>query len=422
MQSGDVTTPFGRRSMTLAQVKGQVAVAAAATTGGAVDKWKVFRDVAQARATLNLSDRALAVLNALLSFHPAAELEEGRGPVVFPSNAQLSLRAHGMAGTTLRRHLAALVEAGLIIRRDSPNGKRYARKDEAGAVESAFGFSLAPLRTRAAELAARAATVAAARQEERLARERLSLLRRDVRKLISAAQGEGAAGDWTGHEAELVATLAALPRAAGTTEMTRTADRLDGLRARILNTLEMQGFSEKTDGNADENGRHIQNSNTDSSLDSEHASKKGEEAPVRQDGEPLAMPVLPPADLERKSLPLGLVLKACPDVAMYGPGGAVENWRDLLAAAAVVRSTLGVSPSAYEAARAAMGAEGAAVTIACILAQAGRIQSAGGYLRHLTRRAECGEFSPMPMLMALLNAGQRTERAADVGRQKAASG
>ncbi|WP_375293118.1 replication initiation protein RepC [Ensifer sp. ENS10] len=31
-----------------------------------------------------------------------------------------------------------------------------------------------------------------------------------------------------------------------------------------------------------------------------------------------------------------------------GPNGAVATWRDLLSAAVVVRSMLGVSPSAYE--------------------------------------------------------------------------
>ncbi len=51
----------------------------------------------------------------------------------------------GMPASTLRRHLAVLVDAGLIVRRDSPNGKRYARKNRAGAIELAFGFDLSPL-------------------------------------------------------------------------------------------------------------------------------------------------------------------------------------------------------------------------------------------------------------------------------------
>jgi len=41
-----------------------------------------------------------------------------------------------------------------------------------------------------------------------------------------------------------------------------------------------------------------------------------------------------------------MVLRACPDISGYGPGGAVANWRDMMSAAVVVRSMLGVSPSA----------------------------------------------------------------------------
>lgn len=51
-----------------------------------------------------------------------------------------------------------------------------------------------------------------------------------------------------------------------------------------------------------------------------------------------------------------------------------------------------------------MGPENAATVIACILERGGHINSAGGYLRDLTRRAERGEFSIGPMLMALMRA------------------
>jgi replication initiation protein RepC len=95
---------------------------------------------------------------------------------------------------------------------------------------------------------------------------------------------------------------------------------------------------------------------------------------------------------------------------MYGPGGKIDGWRDLMSAAVVVRSMLGVSPSAYQVACEVMGAENAAVAIACILERAGHINSPGGYLRDLTRRAERGEFSLGPALMALLRGQGGTGR------------
>jgi replication initiation protein RepC len=109
-----------------------------------------------------------------------------------------------------------------------------------------------------------------------------------------------------------------------------------------------------------------------------------------------------------RSFPLAMVLQACPEIADYGPGGGIANWRDLMGAAVVVRSMLGVSPSAYQEACEVLGPENAATVMACILARTGQINSAGGYLRGLTERARKGEFALGPMLMALMraNAGQ----------------
>ncbi|MBX9457961.1 MAG: replication initiation protein RepC [Rhizobium sp.] len=395
MQSEYVTTPFGRRPMTLALVKRQVETAES-DGARAVDKWKVFRDTCEARTLLGVQDRALAVLNALLSFYPVQTLDFERGTVVFPSNAQLSLRAHGIAGTTLRRHLATLVDAGLIIRRDSPNGKRYARKNRAGEVETAFGFDLAPLLTRADELALLAQQVADERARFSRAKEALTIARRDVRKLISAAIEEGAPGDWGGMETMFVGLCGRLPRAPTLEQALDVLDEMQMLRTEVLNRLENLQYFKKTDGNDVQNGCHIQNSKPDSKYELEPRSETEQGAKSVDKGQRQREPV--------RSFPLAMVLRACPEITPYGPGGSIGNWRDLMAAAVVVRSMLGVSPSAYQEACEVMGPENAATAIACILERGGHINSAGGYLRDLTRKAARGEFSLGPMLMALLRA------------------
>ena len=403
MQSGQVTTPFGRRPVTLALVKQQMAVAGI-KAGKSVNKWKVFRDAAEARERLGLQDRSLAVLDALLSFHPENELKQEAGLIVFPSNAQLTLRAHGIAGATLRRHLALLVEAGLITRKDSANGKRYARKGRDGAIENAFGFDLSPLLLRAEELALIAQEVAEERMTFRHEKENLTILRRDLRKLISAAIEEGAPGNWATIEATYLAVLRDLPRRPGLADIRSAADSLSLLRDEVLNRLENLPISEKTGTNDAQDERHIQNSNPESIHELEPALETKQAEPVAIENGRQREPMQP--------FPLGMVLKACPDILDYGPGGTISGWRDLMAAAVVVRSTLGVSPSAYQEACAVMGAENAATAMACILERAGHISSPGGYLRDLTRRAARGEFGLGPMLMALLKArggdGRRT--------------
>ncbi len=395
MQVGNVTTPFGRRPVSLAQIKGQMRTAEI-KPGKTADKWKVFRDACEARAVLGIQDRALAVLDALLTFYPDNALSEDRGLVVFPSNDQLSVRAHGIAGTTLRRHLAALVDAGLIQRKDSANGKRYARKDESGAIEEAFGFSLAPLLARAEELAHTAQQVAAERRRFRATKEALSICRRDVRKLITAAIEEGASGDWAPIEQHFVGLVGQIPRTPTIGDLEPILGEMEMLREEITNRLEIRVDSQKEDSNAVQNERHIQNSNTESSNELEPSSRKEQGAKPSQDIRPTRKPI--------KAFPLGMVLRACPDIVDYAPGGAVAGWRDLMSAAVVVRSMLGVSPSAYQDACEVMGAENAAVAVACILERAGHINNAGGYLRDLTARARRGEFSLGPMLMALMRA------------------
>lgn len=403
MQRHSITTPFGRGSIKLAHVSRQIETANV-RQGKTADKWKVFRDVCEARLLIGIPDRALTVLDALLSFYPQAELSEETGLIVFPSNAQLSLRAHGMADATLRRHIGLLIEVGLISRKDSPNGKRYAHKARDGSVEDAFGFSLAPLLARKDELAQLAQQVVADRRRLLLAREALTICRRDIRKLITAAIEEGAAGDWQALEDQYLAIVSRLPRTLTIALAEDCLKELEALRQEIAKLLENLLLSENMSGNAAENERHIQNSNTESFHELEPSSGKEQGEKSRPERKTQREPI--------KSFPLGMVLKACPQIVDYGPGGAIAHWRDLMQAAVVVRSMLGISPSAYQDACETMGPENAAVAVAAILERAGHINSAGGYLRDLTRRAARGEFSLGPMVMALLRANAEAGRAA----------
>lgn len=98
-----------------------------------------------------------------------------------------------------------------------------------------------------------------------------------------------------------------------------------------------------------------------------------------------------------------------PDIVDYAKDG-ISNWRDFLATAAVVRSTLGISPSAWGRRKPDIGEMSAAV-VACILQRGAEFNSAGGYLRGLTRKSEVGLFFG-PILMAQISSRRRdNERA-----------
>lgn len=400
METSIATTPFGRRPMSLALLAAQND-SNEIPDGKAVDKWQAYRDLCEGKSVVGIGDRALAVLAALLSFYPDDELSEENGLVVFPSNRQLILRAHGMSEPTLRRHLAALVENGLVIRRDSPNGKRYARKGRGGAFEEAFGFSLAPMLARAGEFSEAAERVRAGNRAQKLMRERITLHRRDISKLIEAAVEEDVPGDWGGLWRRFRTIVDAIPRRAAIADMETIVGDLAAIREEVDILLNSHMNVEDSIGNDDRNERQYSDSNTESLIEFEPALEKSG-AMV----EPRREPQEPP-----KGYPLGFVLKACPEIIDYAVDG-IASWRDLMAVAAQVRGYLGVSPSAYEDACHIMGPENTAIVVGCILQRAQHINSAGGYLRALTEKARAGEFTVGPMLMAAFKSNGSTARMA----------
>ncbi|WP_158816042.1 plasmid replication protein RepC [Methylocapsa sp. S129] len=403
------TTPFGRRTLTLAHVASQIS-AKARPPEKAVHKWQVFRAVCAAKARVGVSERSLAVLDALLSFHPETVLS-GENLIVFPSNYQLALRAHGMAPATMRRHLAALVDCGLVIRRDSPNGKRYSRKGRGGDIELAFGFDLSPLVARADEFEAWAEEVRADERALKLVRERITICRRDIAKMIATGveervpvglRGRGLA-DWPDIHALYRGIVERIPRTATRQELEPVAEELSMLADEVLMLLEDHIKSKNPSANESQSEQHKQNSNPSHLTELEPAPRESRAAGVESK---IQTPRVPDG-----VFPLGMVLDACPDIVDYAKTG-ISNWRDFLATAAVVRPMLGISPSAWDEALEVMGELPAAVVVAAILQRSAAINSAGGYLRGLTERAKAGQFSLGPMLMALIGSRKREKKRA----------
>jgi len=403
MQKHIATTPFGRRSMTLGSIARQV-TARKMPAGVQVNKWQVFQHIREARDLLGATDRALAILNALLSFHRETELSADGALIVWPSNEQLMARANGISAATLRRHLAVLVDCGLIIRKDSPNGKRFARRGRAGEIEQAYGFDLAPLVARAEEFSQLAEAVQAEKKAFRVAKERLTLLRRDIVKMIDAAVKEKVPGNWGRVLQSYQTIIMRLPRLAPRQVVDDICADLLTLHVEIREALESFAKSQNLNAYESQSERHIQTPHRDSISESKSDGNDGEANGEAAENDNTS-------SLPKRDLSLGIVLNACPDIRDVAPQREIRHWRDLLSAAETVQRMLGVSPSAWAEACETMGQQQAAITMAAIYQRADRIGSHGGYLRRLTDRARQGKFSIWPMITALIKAkhaeGQR---------------
>src|SRR5690606_18832987 len=164
-------------------------------------------------------------------------------------------------------HLAALVDAGFILRQDSPNGKRYARRAKGGEVQIAFGFSLAPLLARACELEKAAEQVRAEKTALREMRERLTLLRRDITKLVEFAVEEKLTGDWQNINHRFRQIVDSIPRRAEHRELAALVESLQLIRAEIDNVLKLHENVQNLRANESQNERQQIESNPDSHFE-----------------------------------------------------------------------------------------------------------------------------------------------------------
>jgi replication initiation protein RepC len=272
---------------------------------------------------------------------------------------------------------------------------------------------------RAEEFEAWAEDVRAEERVLRLARERITLCRRDIAKMIATGideavpvggclgkNGSGAGqgiSSWADIHGLYRAIMGRIPRSGTRQELEPIAEELTLLADEILSLLETHVKDTKMGANESQIERHIHNSNPNNLVALEPASRESQGTKPEPESEPLRSP--------RRDFPLGMILEACPDIADYAKSG-ISNWRDFLVVVALVRSVLGISPSAWAAAQSAMGEIPAAIVVAAILQKGKSVTSAGGYLRELTRKAAAGEFTIGPMLMALISARKREKKRA----------
>ena len=365
-----------------------------------VNKWELLRELSKAQAAFGVSERDLTVLQGLLSFFPDDALGGNAEMVVFPSNKAICERLNGMPCSTMRRHLARLVEAGLLQRRDSPNGKRYVRKH--GEDRVAFGFDLSPLYCQSEEIARAAEAVREAEERVRRLREVVSLMRRDLAALAEFGDEiQPGLGFWDQLRDKAALTARALRRKLSIEDLAAYRADLEALLDQARNIIDGPETEEMNTNDA-QSERHHHNSNKES-IDFEPALEKSEAAA----GVPDVDTNEPVADVDEQDtrhlpkIPLHLVIAACPSLKTFYQG-EIRHWHQLFDAACHVRPAMGISASAWEEAQRFMGPEQASIVVAAMLERFADIRSPGGYLRALTTKAAAGEFSCGPMVMALI--------------------
>lgn len=379
-----------------------------------------------AASRLGLSPRLVHAVDWLFRFTQPQDWGRRGRPIVWPS-ASMQQEALGLSPTRVKALNRALIEAGLVAMRDSPNGKRYGKRDPKGQIVEAYGFDLSPIAARHAEFVRLAAEAKAEREALRRLRRRATIARNGIAQLVETAAEYGFRdAEWSRLAGDTKAIISALKTVERPEEVALAVDNLErrqGLaRERLKNLL--AGVARQAHGPVDidpkgaENGPHqytykpspypredtvIASSERSSGIGEAGASTQ---TPGRRDvAERGRVLKLAPDELVRLAPRLKFYLRR-PD----------PTWPEVVDAAAFLRSDLDVSKSLWGEACLAMGREQAAIAIGIVSTKDPEHfrTTAGGYFHGMVTKAKAGELNLDRTLWALRRAGQpRTGRGGD---------
>jgi replication initiation protein RepC len=354
---------------------------------------------------LGLSPRVVHAVDWLFRFTQPQDWGRGGRPIVWPSSS-MQQESLGLSETRVKAINRVLIETGLITMRDSPNGKRYGRRDGKGNIVEAYGFDLSPIAMRYGEFVRLAAEAKAERDEMRRLRRRATIARNGIAQILETAAEYGFQGEeWTRLARDTRDITRALRTVERPEEVALGVDNLErrqrSARERLENLLIRVPVTASETVNPDplgaENGPHQHtykpslHPEQDTVIASEEEGSAGGEDRASQ-----------PATVQRQPPEKGRVLKLHPDeLVRLAPRlrpylrRADPTWPEIIDAAGWLRSDLDVSKSLWGEACITMGREQAAIAIAIVSTKDPEHfrTTAGGYFHGMVTKAKSGELN-----------------------------
>ena len=327
----------------------------------------VVATLRNAAPRLGLSASVISTLDAMLS----CLAPKRNHHTVFASNTTLTFRRNGISDRTIRRHAATLQEIGLLVRRDSPNRKRFTKHNSHAGQALRFGFDLSPLFDRLHEIASMAAEV----MKER---EQIDYLRAKIRAAANASLIDNPNDEMALNVFRILRRKLSLKEC----EEILSALPIKEVEAESADdeTSNLTATMTASDG---QNVRHHHKSNKEH-IDKENVPQKKQAAPVPSD-DPITISEL---------------LSACPEAAEFSLR-RIETVHDVVAHARTLAPMIGISPQSYEAAHEQLGALRTAATVWAIMQFHDKIKAVGAYFRSITTGSKSEGFSPEKLIRRL---------------------
>jgi len=375
-------------------------------------------------SAIGLKAAKIALIDQLFAFSMAIDWSDAQTiPVVWPSNELLARRL-GIKISTLKYHLAGLVEAGLICYSDHPTYQRRGRRSEDGRIVEAYGINLSPVAARYCELLELSD---AAEFEARSCKDlsnRRTVLRRGIAAIIEAARQELGSLDeeWN----SLLARLDRLRerRAQGSVELAEVIDMLEALHTEagaLLETL----YDSRDSNTAVAKIRPLQTTaetpNSESCnderdcADAQCIDKSGAKGAMAPENKPADTPapskrktqsVEPDDDIVNVSLPL--LRSAMVHLSQMVPE-VFDHWAVFRSSGGLLCRLCYVNPQVYQEAVEVLGQDLAIVALALTAERNanGSISNPGGYLRELINRGRQGTLRLSRSLFGMATSTQK---------------
>lgn len=325
------------------------------------DRFTLISILSLAGSRLGLNPSVIATVDALLSCLPPKRHHD----VVFASNATLVLRRNGISDRTLRRHIAELVKVGLLVRADSPNGKRYSKHDTTMGTALRFGLNLAPLFAAYDTL-----RDLAAHQKQEL--EQLAYMRTKLRNLIKKLDRDCDLVKEASRELRRKVSIDKLK------DLIRQVERM--VETKEHEVVETALTREELSASNGQNVRHQQTS-------------KKENIDKTSTQEITVVPC-------NRKLSLEWLTIACPEATSFLPE-PLTSPLDVVAHARRLAPMIGVDEFCYEAAEQRQGKLGAALSLWGLLEKQANIAQFGAYFRSVTSGKRSTTFNPWELINRL---------------------
>lgn len=392
---------------------------------------------------LGLRPSIVHAIDWLFRFTDAVDWQPSSRPIVWPS-ATMQQQELGLGPSQVKNLNRYLVELGLIVMKDSPNGKRYGRRDPKGRIIEAYGFDLSPLASRYAEFQA----VAEAGREERARvqalKRRATIARNGIRQLLETAVEQEISGEeWEAHRAASSSASRGIAGMSGSVEMEIAVARLERIQGEMRRCLEAaldvehatqpQSTSESVNLNPKQpqNWPHITTTNHllnpkdtviaskegsgPATLPSRVAPDSSETAKREQERQGNKMR----SEYSKSRTDSGSLLKITPaELVNLAPrlktylGNQPPRWPEIVDAADWLRDELGISKFIWGDACITMGREQAAIAIAIVSTKPpGHFHgSPGAYFHGMVSRAKSGELHLARTIWGMRSHNERQHR------------